>query len=493
MPLEILWKTPGICLAIYKACGELGCTGSAILAAIDAAIEDGVDVLSISLAADHSDPFYVDEITIGAFAATRKGIFVSTPAGNEGPRSPSLSNGAPWVLTVGASTIDRSIRTTAKLGNGEYFDGESFFQLSDFPSKLLPLVYAGPNGNVSSAFCNKGSLKDMDVRGKVVVCDTEGGAIYVSDKEEEVKNAGGVAIILPNNKYRGFSTSEIDADILPATHLSYSSGLKIKAYINSTKKPTATIEFKGTIIGISSAPEVAHFSSRGPSLTSPGILKPDIIGPGANILAAWPANRMNSSSFNIVSGTSLSCPHLSGVAALLKSTHPEWSPAAIKSAIMTTADEVNHENKPIMDQTHQPADIFAVGAGHVNPSRANDPGLIYDIQPEDYIHYLCGLGYSDSQVGIVVNRRVNCSEESTIPEAQLNYPSFSIALGSSTTTQEFARTVTNVGAVDSTYIIENFAPPGVNVSVKPDKLDFTRLNQKKTCSYVQQNKGQGEK
>ncbi|RVW50716.1 Subtilisin-like protease SBT1.4 [Vitis vinifera] len=108
---------------------------------------------------NHSDPFYVDEITIGAFAATRKGIFVSTPAGNEGPRSPSLSNGAPWVLTVGASTIDRSIRTTAKLGNGEYFDGESFFQLSDFPSKLLPLVYAGPNGNVSSAFCNKGSLK----------------------------------------------------------------------------------------------------------------------------------------------------------------------------------------------------------------------------------------------------------------------------------------------------------------------------------------------
>ncbi|RVW50713.1 Subtilisin-like protease SBT1.2 [Vitis vinifera] len=297
---------------------------------------------------------------------------------------------------------------------------------------------------------------------------------YTSLIKKRSEKCGGVAIILPNNKYRGFSTSEIDADILPATHLSYSSGLKIKAYINSTKKPTATIEFKGTIIGISSAPEVAHFSSRGPSLTSPGILKPDIIGPGANILAAWPANRMNSSSFNIVSGTSLSCPHLSGVAALLKSTHPEWSPAAIKSAIMTTADEVNHENKPIMDQTHQPADIFAVGAGHVNPSRANDPGLIYDIQPEDYIHYLCGLGYSDS-------------------EAQLNYPSFSIALGSNTTTQEFTRTVTNVGAVDSTYIIEIFAPPGVNVSVKPDKLDFTRLNQKKTCSYVQQNKGQGEK
>ncbi|PHT36797.1 Cucumisin [Capsicum baccatum] len=84
-------------------------------------------------------------------------------------------------------------------------------------------------------------------------------------------------------------------------------------------------------------------------MQSRGILKPDIIGPGVNILAAWPtpvggtitSATAVSLTFNILSGTSMSCPHLAGVAALLKSAHPNWSPAAIKSAIMTTADYIN--------------------------------------------------------------------------------------------------------------------------------------------------------
>ena len=131
--------------------------------------------------------------------------------------------------------------------------------------------------------------------------------------------------------------------------LSRAAGLKIKAYINSTSKPTATILFKGTVLfGKSSAPMVAIFSSRGPSVASSGILKPDIIGPGVNILAAWPPLGMNSTRFFIDSGTSMSCPHLSGIAALLKASHPEWSPAAIKSAIMTTADALNLKGKPII-------------------------------------------------------------------------------------------------------------------------------------------------
>ncbi|KAF2298925.1 hypothetical protein GH714_029156 [Hevea brasiliensis] len=179
-----------------------------------------------------------------------------------------------------------------------------------------------------------------------------------------------------NDETSGFSTIS-DPHVLPATHVSFAAGLKIKAYINSTKTPTATILFKGTVIGDPLSPAVTSFSSRGPSLASPGILKPDIIGPDTK------------STFNILSGTSMACPHLSGIAALLKSSHPDWSPSAIKSAIMTTADILNMEGKPIVDETRQPADIFATGAGHVNPSRANDPGLIYDIQPDDYIPYLC--------------------------------------------------------------------------------------------------------
>ncbi|KAL6280220.1 hypothetical protein ACE6H2_017101 [Prunus campanulata] len=465
-------------LAMYKICSEDGCTEGDIVAALDTAVEDGVDVLSLSLGGP-SFPFYEDGIAVGAFGAIQKGIFVSCSAGNYGPSYESLSNEAPWILTVGASTIDRSIRATALLGDHEEFDGESLFQPKDFDSTLLPLVYPGANGNPSSALCSPGSLENLE--GKIVVC--EGGRGRVA-KGEEVKRAGGAAMILVNQAIDGYSVLA-DAHVLPATHVSYQAGLNIKAFINSTSTPTATILFKGTVIGDPLAPKVASFSSRGPSITSPGILKPDIIGPGVSILAAWPVPVDNGTegkaTFNMISGTSMSCPHLSGIAALLKSSHPDWSPAAIKSAIMTTAEVENLAGSAIVDQTLFPADIFALGAGHVNPSKANDPGLIYDIQPEDYIPYLCGLNYTDEQIQVITQQTVNCSQVGAVPEAQLNYPTFSIKTGSSETrTQYYTRTVTNVGPANSTYNLALVVPPKVDMSVNPLVLTFTEVNQKIT-------------
>ncbi|KAG6782709.1 hypothetical protein POTOM_012122 [Populus tomentosa] len=336
---------------------------------------------------------------------------------------------------VGASTVDRRFAATARLGNGEQIDGESLSQHSNFPSTLLPLVYAGMSGKPNSSLCGEGALEGMDVKGKIVLCERGGGIGRIA-KGGEVKNAGGAAMILMNEETDGFSTNA-DVHVLPATHVSFVAGLKIKA------------------------------------LASPGILKPDIVGPGVSILAAWPFpldNNTNSkSTFKIISGTSMSCPILSGVAALLKSSHPYWSPAAIKSAIMTTADTLNMEGKLIVDQTLQPADIFATGAGHVNPSRANNPGLVYDIQPDDYIPYLRGLVDADNEVSIIVHEQVKCSEKPSIPEGELNYPSFAVTLGPS---QTFTRTVTNV------------SPPGVDVTVKPSKLYFSKVNQKATYSVA---------
>ncbi|PPS06312.1 hypothetical protein GOBAR_AA14333 [Gossypium barbadense] len=471
-------------LAMYKVCGA-GCSESAILAAMDAGVEDGVDVLSLSLGGG-SIPFYMDSIALGAFTAIQKGVFVSCSAGNEGPSYGTLSNEAPWILTVGASTIDRSIAAVPKLGNGLTFDGESLYQPNDFPSTLLPLVYSGANGKAASAFCAPGSLKDVDVKGKVVLCE-RGGDIGRIDKGQEVKDNGGAAMILMNDKLNGFSTIA-DPHVLPATHVGYETGLSIQKYINSTMNATATIIFKGTVLGKQTAPEVTSFSSRGPSLQSFGILKPDIIGPGVSILAAWPVsveNKTNTNStFNMISGTSMSCPHLSGIAALLKSSHPDWSPAAIKSAIMTTASLVNLGGNPIVDETNTTADIFATGAGHVNPSKANDPGLIYDIQPDDYIPYLCGLNYTDEEVGTIVQQTVNCSSESIIAEAELNYPSFSILLAESGGSQTYTRTVMNVGPASSSYTYEVFVPTGVDVSVKPEEIVFTEVNQKQTYSVT---------
>jgi len=188
----------------------------------------------------------------------------------------------------------------------------------------------------------------------------------------------------------------------------------------------------------------------------------------------------------------MSCPHLSGVAALLKSAHPDWSPAAIKSAIMTTANTVNLGGQPILDQRLLPADIFATGAGHVNPNKANDPGLVYDIQSDDYIPYLCGLGYEDREIGILVQRRVRCSGVKAIPEAQLNYPSFSIVMGSDT--QYYTRTLTNVGPAEATYIVDLVVPLAMGMSVNPSQITFTEVNQKVTFSVefipqIKENRG----
>jgi len=467
---------PDAHLAIYKVCGLFGCSESAILAGMDTAIEDGVDVLSLSLGGP-SAPFFDDPIALGAFSAIQKGIFVSCSAANSGPDHATLSNEAPWILTVGASTIDRRIVAAAKLGNGLVLNGESVFQPSNFTSTLLPLVYAGSNGNSSSAFCAPESLENVDVKGKIVLCDV-GGFVARVDKGREVKNAGGVAMILMNSIVEDFNPFA-DVHVLPATHVSYSAGLAIKSYINSTSTPTATILFRGTVIGSLFAPAVTSFSSRGPSLASPGILKPDIIGPGQNILAAWPVSLDNNvPSFNIISGTSMSCPHLSGIAALLKNSHPDWSVAAIKSAIMTNANTVNLGGKSILDQRLLPADVFATGAGHVNPLRANDPGLVYDIEPNDYIPYLCGLNYTDKEVGLILNQNVDCSEVKAIPEAQLNYPSFSIGLGS--TSQFYTRTLTNVGPANVTYYVAVEPPFGVGISISPAEITFREVKQKVT-------------
>ncbi|KAH7688650.1 Tripeptidyl-peptidase II protein [Dioscorea alata] len=456
-------------LAIYKVCAEDGCPTSDILAGLDTAVGDGVDVLSLSLGGA-SLPFYEDGIAIGAFGATQKGVFVSCAAGNSGPYDSTLSNEAPWILTVGASTTNRLIRTTVVLGDGQKFNGESLNQAIPFPtSSPIPLVYPGESSD--AAICK--SLQGVDVRGKAVVCDMGGGIGRVA-KGSVVEAAGGVAVILANTEAMGYSTLA-EPHVIPASHVSYDAGEKIKAYINSTSHPAVTIFPRGTLYqNQPPAPMVSYFSSRGPSQASPNILKPDIIGPGVNVLAAWPFQVgpiKASDTFNLISGTSMATPHLSGIVGLLKAAHPDWSPAMIKSAIMTSADITGKNGKPIVDQLLQPYNLFATGAGQVNPTAALNPGLVFDIEPNDYISYLCRLGYSDEQISAISRSSIKCS---SYPEqADLNYPSITVSLdsnGMAITT----RVLKNVGRYASVvYKVSVLEPPGVKVVVTPSVLRFS--------------------
>ncbi|CAL5069344.1 unnamed protein product [Urochloa decumbens] len=473
-------------LAVYKVCGD-ECTSADILAGIDAAVGDGCDVISMSLGGP-TVPFYMDSMAIGTFGAVEKGVFVSMAAGNSGPDESTLSNDAPWILTVGASTMDRQIVAQVRLGNGATFDGESVYQPNISTTVTYPLVYAGASSTPNASFCGNRSLDGFDVKGKIVLCD-RGNDVARLDKSAEVLRAGGFGMILANQFADGYSTIA-DAHVLPASHVSYVAGVDIKKYINSTANPVAQIVFKGTVLGTSPAPAITSFSSRGPSPQNPGILKPDITGPGVSVLAAWPfrvgppsaAPFFPGPTFNFESGTSMSTPHLSGIAALIKSKHPDWSPAAIKSAIMTTADPTDTSGKPIVNEQHVPANWFATGAGQVNPDKALDPGLVFDIAAADYVGFLCGM-YTSQEVSVIARRSVDCSEITVIPDRMLNYPSISLTLPATTnnTTAPVVatRAVKNVGDASEVYYPRVDLPGTVPVLVKvvPSSLRFTAANQ----------------
>uniref|UniRef100_A0A9I9DH51 Subtilisin-like protease SBT1.1 n=2 Tax=Cucumis melo TaxID=3656 RepID=A0A9I9DH51_CUCME len=473
-------------IVAYKVCWPLGCANADILAAMDSAVADGVDVLSLSLGGGSSS-FYKDNIAIAAFGAIQKGVFVSCSAGNSGPSPSTVGNAAPWIMTVAASYTDRTFPTTVKLGNGQVFEGSSLYYGKSINE--LPLVYNNTAGDGQETnVCIAGSLDPSMVKGKIVIC--ERGTISRTEKGEQVKLAGGTGMILINTQFEG---EELFADphVLPATTLGASAGKAILDYIASSKtQAKASIVFEGTKYG-SQAPRVAAFSSRGPSLVGPDVIKPDVTAPGVNILAAWPpivspselASDTRRVMFNIISGTSMSCPHVSGLAALLKSAHNDWSPAAIKSALMTTAYVTDSKMSLISDvgqANGEPATPFTFGSGHVDPEKASDPGLIYDITPQDYINYLCSLKYNSSQIALVSRGNLTCSSKRTVVKpGDLNYPSFSVFMKKKAKKVSITlkRTVTNVGITRSDYTVKINNPKGVTVIVKPEKLSFGSLGE----------------
>ncbi|KAF3959255.1 hypothetical protein CMV_015917 [Castanea mollissima] len=475
-------------LGVYKVCWSVGCFGSDILAGMDQAISDGVDVLSLSLGGG-SAPYYRDTIAIGAFTAVEKGIFVSCSAGNSGPSRGSLANVAPWVMTVGAGTIDRDFPAYAVLGNKNRFTGVSLYSGKGMGDKPVGLVYN--KGNGTSNMCLPGSLEPDFARGKVVVCDR--GVNARVEKGAVVRDAGGVGMIIANTAASG-EEMVADSHLLPAVAVGRKVGDLIREYVRSDSNPTAVLSFGGTVLNVKPSPVVAAFSSRGPNMVNPQILKPDVIGPGVNILAAWSeavgptglVTDTRKTQFNIMSGTSMSCPHISGLAALLKAAHPQWSPSAIKSALMTTAYTQDNTNSPLRDAAGGGfSNPLAHGAGHVEPSKALDPGLVYDISTEDYITFLCSLDYTVAQVQTIVKRpNVTCSRKFSDP-GQLNYPSFSVLFAKKRVVR-YTRVLTNVGAAGSVYDVTVKAPTMVNVAVKPTKLVFKSVGEKQryTVTFV---------
>ncbi|KAK6157111.1 hypothetical protein DH2020_011359 [Rehmannia glutinosa] len=480
--------SPRARVAAYKVCwppvGGNECFDADILAAFDMAIHDGVDVLSVSLGGDPV-PFHNDSVAIGSFHAVKHGIAVVCSAGNSGPDPGTVSNVAPWQITVGASTMDRQFPSYVILGNKMRFVGESLSAKSLPKNKSFRIISAryakSANATAEEAeLCKAGTLDPKKVKGKILVC-LRGDNARV-DKGEQAALAGAVGMVLANNQVSG---NEILADphVLPASQINYTDGLALFSYITSTRSPVAYITKATTQLGTKPAPFMAAFSSKGPNTITPEILKPDITAPGVSIIAAYteaqgPTNQdfdTRRVMFNSVSGTSMSCPHVSGVVGLLKTLHPNWSPAAIKSAIMTTARTRDNTLKPMTNASYSKATPFSYGGGHAQPNRAMDPGLVYDLSTTDYLNFLCALGYNQTQIQLFSEEPYTCPNEH-ISLINLNYPSITVpSLNGSVTV---TRKVKNVGP-PGTYKARVRSPPGISVHIEPDMLKFESAGEEK--------------
>ncbi|XVF24982.1 hypothetical protein REPUB_Repub13aG0174200 [Reevesia pubescens] len=472
---------PSARIAAYKVCQPEGCDSSDILAAFDDAIADGVDIITVSLGGESAVVFYDDTIAIGAFHAMTKGIITLNSAGNGGLSGlQSVSSVAPWMVSVAASSIDRQFIDKVILGDGKTINGFSVnsFNLNGTKS---PLIYgkdvSRDCSETEAMLCEEDCVDSNLVNGKIVLCDQFKGNF-------EAHGAGASGSILLNEKFENLSS----VVSLPALALSNNNYDFVKSYVKSTKKPEAVI-LKSEVIKDLSAPVVAIFSSRGPNFIVPDILKPDLTAPGVNILAAYsplgsPSNDPTDKrqvEYNIVSGTSMSCPHAAGVAAYVKTFHSDWSPSAIQSALMTTGTFLIYAWA--MDQSKNEDGEFAYGSGHINPIKAINPGLVYEAFKQDYIKLMCSIGYDLDSIKAISGDNSSCPGISqNIPPKDLNYPSMTAFVPSNMCfTVNFHRTVTNVGLPNSTYKAQVVSPSSrLNVKVIPEVLSFKLLQEKKT-------------
>ncbi|XP_020249014.1 subtilisin-like protease SBT1.5 [Asparagus officinalis] len=427
----------------------------------------------------------VYRVTPGTSADILKGIdqAIHDQGGNAGPLANQV-DGAPWILMVGSSVMDRRVRSIVELGDGREFYGESAYQPDNFPPTQFPLIYPyGVLKSEDSRKCHGNALKLIDITGKIVLCGANTDYKKNVEASDEVKKAGGIAIIVLSQAGMGNRT-DADAFLHPASRVTYNDSKEIMTYFKQESNPTAAMKFDGTQFGGRPAPVVSSFSNRGPNPFNGNIIKPDVIAPGSNILAAWPtevgpSHTGTDKTFIMVSGTSMATPHVSGIVALLKHNHRHWSPAAIKSAIMTTAYTKDPDGNPIKDQYDgENAGVFTMGSGHVDPVAANDPGLIYDNDPHDYIRYLCGMKLTDSEVSTIAGGPIVCSQVQAIEPEQLNYPSISVYLGAKLVSKTVNRMVTNVGDANSVYTVKVDNPEGVDVDVDPITLTFNNEGEK---------------
>ena len=468
-------------VAVYKACWlrpgdtRASCNTSDLANAIDSAVADGVDIINYSVGSSMLQITAPDDIAL--MNATKAGVLAVVAAGNEGPNLGTIGSpaGGPWTITVAASTRDGETSVEAMQINeppsiaGKYAVKEANFTppLRDSDAIEAALILADDDNDASgtgtTADACEPLVNDTEMSGNIALI--ERGGCNFDLKIQNAEDAGAVAAVVYSIAGDPIVMNGNAALVdIPAVMIGQADGNLIVAEIEAGNDVTAVLEKSLLLTEPETGNVMATFSARGPGPVH-DILKPDVTAPGVNILAGFTpesANSMPDETFAYLSGTSMSTPHVAGVAALLMQARPEWGPSMVKSALMTSArqDLVQSDGESV-------ANPFDYGAGHIVPNRALDPGLVYDVSDDEFDAFACGFdspAVPESRCDELENAGVSLAPE------DLNQPSIGVARLANEKT--VTRRVTNASDESQTFVAAVAAPPGILVSVVPSSLSL---------------------
>ena len=385
------------------------CPGASSAAAVNQAIQDGVDVINFSIGGGVSP--WNDAVSVAFLNATEAGIFVAASAGNSGPVAASLGHVEPWTTASAA----------AQHGRGSYgFNMRVLGPTNPPPANLQAIalnpgaggVEAGPlpstpvivSAGIDSANDGCAAFPAGAFQGAIAV--VRRGTCGFYNKAYNAQQAGAVAVVIVNN-----ATGALIPNVapnpagsppvtVPAFGALQADGNALRDYAAANPGVTASL---ASVVIPNVVDALAAFSSRGPSNFD--LLKPDITAPGVNILAAYAGTTLTGFENLIatISGTSMASPHTAGAAALMRQLHPSWSVMEIKSALQMTAS-----NTVLLEDQVTPADPHAAGAGRVQVDAAARASLVLNETRARFLAANPATGGSPAQLNLASMLSANC-------------------------------------------------------------------------------------